>query len=490
MKLQKILFWGIMMFMLCLPHYAYSIAAFPGAQGFGANSVGGRGGTVIKVTNLNDSGAGSFREAVTASGARIVVFAVSGIINLTSDLRITNPYITIAGQTSPGGILITGNRVIINTHDVIIQHIRFRLGTHGAASPADLESFDTLSIYGNAVASWYPNQGYNIIIDHCSISWGVDENLTIGLGAYNVTVQWSVVSEGLSNAGHPKGEHSKGLMVSTKYTTSPMSVSLHHNFIAHNVERSPLICCGEGSVITDVVNNVIYNFKGGLSMQSYGNSSGNEKVNWIHNYVKQGPNSNSYAYEAIHTATSGVSPTPIIYVEGNVGSRRLNQSDGQWYVGENWLDKLLNEGYRSATAWSAPSVKTATMSLDVANCILSGVGATAPVRDSVDTKVIADFTKGTGAYKDNVSYPGDFPTFSTPSPATDNDSDGMADSWETSQGLDTTINDSRLDKDKDGYTNIEEYLHYLSTKSYTYDTKCMPDTNANPPAPPQALKIN
>lgn len=484
MNFQKHIFLSVLLLLMCWPGYAYSISAFPGAQGFGANSVGGRGGQVIKVTNLNDSGTGSLRAAATASGARTIVFNVSGIINLQSELEISNPYITIAGQTSPGGILVTGRPVLINTHDVIVQHIRFRIGTHGAGGNSSLlETFDTLKIYGNGNAAWFPNAAYNIIIDHCSISWGVDENVDISVGAYNLTIQWSIVSEGLSNAGHPKGEHSKGLLIDTKYAGSYVpTVSLHHNYFAHNVDRNPYICCGSPSATLDAVNNVVYNFYGALSMIS----ESTDHVNWIHNYVKQGPGSNANAYEAINFASDPAAPS--VYMEGNIGSRRLSQTSNEWSIGRMWYDELLNTGYRKTTPWPAPAVNKATMSPSVASCILSAVGATAPVRDSVDTRVINEYNSGTGSYKDTIAYPSGFPTFGTPSPPTDTDGDGIADTWEDANGLNKNVNDANLDKNGNGYTNIEDYLHYLSSKSYTFNTLCMP--YFNPPASPKLLNVN
>lgn len=460
--------------------FGAGLPAFPGAQGFGAKSVGGRGGTVIKVTNLNDSGSGSLRAAVTASGPRTVVFTVSGIINLQNDLYVNNPYITIAGQTSPGGILVTGRSTIINTHDVVIQHMRFRVGSHNVANA---ETHDTLGIYGDAVPSWFPNKGYNIMIDHCSVSWGIDENFALGLDVTDVTVQWSVISEGLNNAGHPKGKHSKGLLVDTKYTNVPMRISLHHNYFAHNADRNPLISGTFDNAVPDVVNNVVYNYYGALSMIT----EGNVKASWVHNYVKPGLDSVSWGgYPAQHLS-AGESIIPRVYSEGNISPKRPDQSYDDWSVGNMWYDTLLDQRYRLQTRLSAPAVKTATSSLGMANCVLSAVGATAPVRDSVDTRVVTDFANGTGSIRDNVSYPADFPVFSnTPAPA-DADNDGMADAWEASVGLNTTRNDSALDRNNDGYTNIEDYLSYLSTKSFTYDPVCMPDTTI--PSPPKNFSV-
>lgn len=456
------------------------LLAFPGAEGFGANSIGGRGGTIVKVTNLNDSGSGSFREAVYTNprhyangsgsrykyesedvyearldneGRKTVVFEVSGIINLMSTLNIDMPYLTIAGETSPGGVMITGAQTNIRNHDVIIRHMRFRVGSHNIANGADPEKLDSLSIVGKY---WGGVNADNIIIDHSSFGWGVDETLSVTGGVTNSTIQWSTITEGLSRAGHPKGEHSKGLMISGKYVY-PSSISIHHNYIAHNNDRNPLVYSpADVDVLADVVNNVIYNWKGGLSPSG----GGAAKINWDNNYVRQGSNSNSYSFEVI-LGDINIDPTPLMYVYGNVGSTRLNQSDPQWNVGFGWKNELLDEEWRRLTKWTVPNVITSVMTEAVANDILIKVGATAPVRDSVDARVIADFATGTGNIRDNVTYPDDFPTFQNITPPTDSDNDGMADSWEISTfgNISKTNNE---DEDGDGYTNIEEYLHYLA----------------------------
>lgn len=457
--------------------------AFPGAEGFGMNSAGGRGGRIIKVTNLNDSGPGSFREAVEAPsrhyadgsysweseedyqgrldayGPRIVVFEVSGIINLESDVWITYPYLTIAGQTSPGGILVTGFQTTLKAHDVIMQHMRFRVGSHRIADGVDPEQLDPFDIWGPYWGESLDTS--NIIIDHCSFSWGVDETLTITGGVMDTTIQWCIVSEGLSQAGHPKGEHSKGLMVSGKYEY-PNRVSLHHNYIAHNTSRNPLMSSPDGvDVIVDGVNNVSYNWYGGLSPAC----DGAAKCNWVHNYAKKGPESNDYSYEVTHYSDSSITPMPLLYVYGNIGSRRLSQDKPQWNVGWYYRDQLADEAWRKSEPWPAPHVITTEMSYEYALEILKNVGATKPVRDSVDVRIVADFAAGTGVIIDNITYPDDFATFANPAPPVDNDNDGMADIWESGKGLNTAVDDSASDRDSDGYTNIEEYLYYLSTGS-------------------------
>ncbi len=442
----------VMLILLISITSSFGQIAFPGAEGYGANSIGGRGGQVIKVTNLDDNGLGSFREAVMTLGPRIVVFEVSGIINLESDLFILNPNITIAGQTSPGGILITGRRTKINTHDVIIQHIRFRVGSHQIANGADAEKLDALNIVGKR---WGSNEAYNIIIDHCSISWGVNENLSITGGVTNATVQWCIISEGLSNAGHPDGEHSKGLMISGKYEF-PNSVSIHHNYIAQNTTRTPLIYSPDDvETVVDGVNNITYNWKGGLSPTT----DGLPKVNWVHNFAKQGKQSHSYSYEFRHSPSG--TPTQQFYVEGNIGSTRLSQSEPHWNVGLSWRNELLPTAWQRTSPWPAPPVNTTEMSYDYALEILADVGATAPVRDAVDARVIADFAAGTGDIIDNVTYPDDFPTFQDLPALLDTDDDGMPDTWETTIGLNPLEADNNTPMIS-GYTAIEEYLNELT----------------------------
>lgn len=453
--------------LLTYPVYANAIPAFPGAEGFGANSIGGRGGQVLKVTNLNDSGPGSLRDAVTQSGPKIVIFEVSGIINLTSRLTITEPYLTIAGETSPGGILITGYSTMLNAHDVIIRHLRFRVGSHRVTdgSNADPETLDAFTIWGNRIPGG-GNDAYNIVIDHCSFSWGVDETFSTSYNARDITIQWCIFSEALSDAGHPKGKHSKGLLFSGKW--SPDSkISLHHSYIAHNYDRNPLLS-GPEPVFADIRNNIIYNWHSALSVGFQENGRGN----LIHNYMKLGPDGSSTAFEA-YVIEPVSTEDHIIYTEGNIGISRTSQSDPEWCVAYQWSGTLANDRFQKSSPHDTTLVTTHTMNQNVANCILTAVGATAPSRDSVDTRVIADFAAGTGCIIDNVTYPDDYPVFSTPASPLDTDNDGMPNSWEHSYGLNPSINDSAQDKDNDGYTNIEEYLHYLSEKSYAYNEQCM-----------------
>ena len=230
--------------------------SFPGAVGWAAQTLGGRGGQIIRVTNLNADGSGSFKAAVETKGPRIVVFEVGGVIDLgRTTLTIKEPYITIAGQTAPSpGITLIRAGIDVRGHDVIIRHIRVRTGVDGQAKRSGWEA-DALS----TVAA------HNVIVDHCTFSWGVDENMSASGPRFtgntpdqwragtsrNVTFSYNLAAEGLADASHPKGEHSKGSLVHDNVT----NILFYRNIWAHNVERSPLF---KGGVRGSVINNLIY----------------------------------------------------------------------------------------------------------------------------------------------------------------------------------------------------------------------------------------
>jgi len=395
--------------------------AFPGAEGFGAGTAGGRGGTIIKVTNLNDSGTGSLRAACSASGARIVVFNVSGTITLSSDIAISNPYITIAGQTSPGGICLRKYGLNPRTHDVVIRHIRSRAGNES----------------GDAVHGVNINNGaYNVILDHCSLSWGVDEDAGVGGSSHDITFQRCIISEGLYNAGHPEGHHSCGFI----NNPSDTNISLHHNLFALNDERNPR---SHGGVV-DARNNVIYHPG---SSCAYLGGDGYFQTNWVKNYML-GANRRSVKFLS---GTSGK-----VYVQGNKDPYRTSDSQSEWTVVDG-----SESVYRSSTPFTAPAITE----IDVFptnllfDNVLDNCGATLPVRDAVDTRIVDDVRNETGGFINTPSDVGGWPTLSGGSPPTDTDGDGMPDSWETPRGLNPNSNDSAGDRDGDGYTNIEEYIN-------------------------------
>ncbi len=431
-----------------------AVPAFPGAEGFGANTLGGRGGRIIEVTNLNDTGSGSLRACVDASGARICVFRTGGLIQLASPLRIVNPYITIAGQTAPGGGITLkkisgGDTLAIVTHDVVLRYMTFRPGPGGENHAGEIAS--------NGVHL------YNILIDHCSFSWGTDEVLETWYRVSDTTIQWSIVSEGLNCSTHSKGCHSKGLMVGgyadseSKTALGSENISVHHNLFAHNGERNPLI---QTSGLVDVVNNVSYN-PFGVFMYLYMKSNSVVPVNFVGNYYKYGPNTSAGKYE-IKTYDDGGAGAQV-YVASNIGPHRTSDSQAQ-----NIVVDPESRGYLTQTRFAAPAVTTTSAS-QAYDQVLAGSGNNAGLdcdgswvlrRDAIDARVVNDVRNRTGGIIDDPSQVGGWITPASGTPCQDSDLDGMPDLWETDHGLDPNNgSDAAADRDGDGYPNIEEYIN-------------------------------
>jgi len=438
-----------------------ALPAFPGAEGFGAYTVGGRGGRVIEVTNLSDSGNGSLRACVVAQGPRICVFRTGGLIQLDTSLTVTQPYITIAGQTAPGGGITlkpagsNGFTLLnIQTHDVILRYISSRPGPGG--------SNNALLIAHNGTPI------YNIVVDHCSFSWATDEVLTTWYRVYDTTIQWSIISEGLDCSTHPKGCHSKGLMVGgyagseSKDGIGSENITAHHNLIVHNGERGPLVqVCG----VAQMINNVTYNSYWTFSHQQDNCIIPNtpSTVNWIGNYHKRGSDSTSNTdLKMIPSDEGNYSGGGRIYVKGNIGPSRTDDGQPESY----WVDS----GSRSHIVTSpapAPSVN-ATDALTAYEDVLVGAGNNRGLacdgswfdrRDSIDTRIVNDVKNGTGHIIDDPSEVGGWITPVSGTACPDGDHDGMPEEWELAIGLDPASDDSALDQDHDGYTNIEEYLN-------------------------------
>ncbi|HVQ07664.1 MAG TPA: pectate lyase [Allosphingosinicella sp.] len=245
--------WILLLALLPAPAFAQ---AFPGAEGWAAQTVGGRGGTIIRVTNLNPGGPGSFRAAVETRGPRIVVFEVAGVIDMgLTTLDITEPFLTIGGQTAPSpGITLIRGGIDIRTHDVVVRHIRVRTGVSGRGPRSGWEA-DAISTVG----------AWNVIVDHCTLTWALDENLSASgprfAGAtvadwrrgasHDITFSYNLLAEGLAHGSHPKGEHSKGSLIHDNAT----GILIYRNIYAHNYERSPLL---KGGVHAALVNNLIF----------------------------------------------------------------------------------------------------------------------------------------------------------------------------------------------------------------------------------------
>ncbi len=381
--------------------------AFPGAEGFGKYTKGGRGGKVYIVTNLNDSGPGSLREAVEAEGPRIVVFEVDGTIFLKSALKIENDYITIAGQSAPGdGICLSDYPLVVDASEVIIRYIRCRLG-------------DEMTQDADGVGGGQYGQK-NVILDHLSVSWSIDECLSI-YKTENLTVQWCLVSSSLSKSKHTKGSHGFGGI------WGGYNATFHHNLLAHHSSRNPRFSSVEGTKNVDYRNNVVYNWG---YKAAYGGGRGGY-INFVDNYYKPGP-ATTNPREFLAVADDG---TSRYYVSGNVveGQDDIN-ADNRLGVG----GKKPAEGMVS-TPWPAEPFKTHSTS-DLVEAVLESVGCSF-ARDSFDAAVVDQVRTGTAPWGRNgiVDAPedcGGLPELKAGKPAKDRNRNGIPDRWERKHGSD------------------------------------------------------
>jgi hypothetical protein len=411
--------------------------AFPEAEGYGKYTVGGRGGAVYEVTNLNATGAGSLGAAISASGARTVVFRVAGTIE--GSFSINNGNITIAGQTAPGdGICIKGN-LNINASDVIIRYIRVRLDP---------------SIEADAISSRFKK---NIILDHVSASWSSDEVMSLYHGT-NVTIQWCMITEGCAkfvngtNTGHRFG----GIW-GNNYSTC------HHNLIAHNDSRNPR--WASGSQFSDYRNNVLYNwgyqscYGGGAMQDGATNLFDHTTINMVANYYKPGPATGSGVRDRIAEPSE----------DNGVGSWFVTNNVVEGYpavTANNWLGIDGSSYIKLNASWDAMPINEETPLVAYTN-VLAHAGCSKPNRDSVDTRIMNEAATGTATYGNNgiITYPSDvggWPTLATGTPPTDTDHDGMPDSWETAHGLNPNNAADRNSYTLNPvYTNLEVYLNEL-----------------------------
>ncbi|WP_297088117.1 pectate lyase [uncultured Draconibacterium sp.] len=454
-------------FLFCSQVYSQQLA-FPTAEGYGKFTKGGRGGVVYEVTNLNDSGKGSLRAAVEAKGPRTVVFRISGTIDLKSNLEIKNPYITIAGQTAPGdGITLKRYPLKISADEVIIRYIRVRLGDESGGAE-------------DAISSRYTN---NIILDHVSASWSIDETLSI-YHCKNVTVQWCMITESLFESNHTKGSaHGYGGIWGSDYG------SYHHNLIAHHSSRNPRFASGCGN--TDYRNNVLYNWGyqscyGAETVQLNSDKFTFSNINMVGNYQKAGP---------------ATVPGEIAHRIVSPSSRNQEKDYGKWYIAENaiegnsWVSKNnwlggvqpkgseFLEGFKLDEPWPAMPINQQTPD-DAYASVLKHAGASLPNRDAVDNRIVDEVKNGYATYEgatyethskvrkvtdplkkcgiiDTQDDVGGWPELkSLPAPI-DSDHDGMPDNWEKENGLDPENASDRNIVATDGYTMLEKYLNNI-----------------------------
>lgn len=421
--------------------------AFPGAEGFGAYSQGGRGGKVLHVTTLADEGPGSLRWAVEQEGPRTIVFDISGTIKLKNRLTIRNPYITIAGQTAPGdGICLRDGMLGITASDVIVRYIRCRLGDQGRGG-------DAISI----------GKGEDIIVDHCSASWSTDEVLSASTRnptLTRVTVQWCFITEALNPKGHGFGSLIRG--------TGGAKYSFLHNLYAHNRGRNPRPGNYDSNphdkdpkgLLLDFRNNILYNWGGGHA--GYNNDAKSvTRLNYVGNYLVPGADS-----EATGNAYSTRSPYNQAFFAGNLYNGKL--PDDPWSVvnyHRDWTDDII-DAYKQSQSFETGPIHPEDASTAFKRVMQIG-GASLPKRDAVDTRVVNDVQNRTGRIINSQEEVGGWPSLnSTPAPA-DEDRDGMPDSWETTNGLNPNDPEDRNGIGEGGYTHLEQYLNELCRQKET-----------------------
>jgi len=394
-KIKVIHVLSIIMFLLLktgLISPASSQPVFLGAKSFGTDTPAGRGGAIIKVTNLDSDGQGSFREALNTKGPRIIVFEVGGIIDLNKvPLILDEPFVTIAGQTAPSpGITLIRGGMTITAHDILIKHIRFRMGDAGAAKGFEPD------------VSTHGPEAYNIVIDHCSFAWGIDENLSISGPRFNgtegtsrkITLSNNIIAEGLFNSIHSKGAHSMGTLVHDYCT----EVAIIGNLFAHNSERNPWF---KGYATGVIVNNVIYNPSiwsirlGYVAKEWAGQKTKPHppKVAIIGNCMKHG-NDTPKSLSMIGTNSEGEA-----YIEDNITYKKTREIATLITGNIKILKKkpLWHKGL------------TALPSIEAVDYVLKNAGARPKDRDMVDKRIINDFIENKGKLINSQEEVGGYP---------------------------------------------------------------------------------
>ena len=442
--------------------YGQPPVAFPGAEGFGKHTAGGRGGKVLFVDNLNDHGAGSLREAVRTKGARTVIFRVSGTIFLESVLEIKNDSLTLAGQTAPGdGVCIAGYPVKIHADHIIIRYLRFRLG-------------DVRQTEDDAVSA---SRRRHLIIDHCSMSWSTDECASF-YDNENFTLQWCILSESLRRSVHVKGAHGYGGIWGGKKAT------FHHNLLAHHSSRNPRFCGAryheqtKDTELADFRNNVIYNW--GFN-SSYAGENG--QYNIVNNYYKPGPATQKRVRSRILEAWQskdrlGFHDFGRFYVAGNVMEGNDAVTTNNWegvnyklYIEKEGVDRDITDSDSLYERCHSPQpfeydIETQHTAHEAYEAVLQQAGASL-VRDAVDRRIMDEVRNGAFTYGDNgmidsQTQVGGWPELASRPAPPDTDNDGMPDAWEDARGLNKNDpSDNVAYTLCTDYTNVEMYTNEI-----------------------------
>jgi hypothetical protein len=391
-----------------------SVTVFPGAQGYGIDTVAGRGGRIIHVTNLNDSGTGSFRAAVESSGPRIVVFDISGTIELQSDIRISDPYITVAGQTAPApGIQLRNQTVNVSTHDVLIQHMAFRPGDTFVSGSG-----------GEVHALVVSSSAYNCVFDHLSLYWGIDE--CVGVYGDNLTFSNCIIAEGLDDSYHPDGPHSCGMLI----MGGAHNVALLRNLYAHHNHRSPWV--KEDTKVFHA-NNYAYDSRGTFFNYTTDRDPYTGDLISVSNVYGKGPSSDT---------TKGLSVSDY-FISADVYETDSKGDSESPYGVLSTLVKMDSK-YRVDSYPFDPPTYTRLASSEVKSHILAHAGSRPASRDGADARVINDLKNFSGSLIDSPSQVGGWPDYPV-----------------NTRVFDAGSNPNG-DDDGDGYTNIEETLYEMA----------------------------
>ncbi|MDB6005172.1 MAG: hypothetical protein JWR15_2159 [Prosthecobacter sp.] len=491
---------AMLAFTLGLAHAAEPrIPAFPGATGAGMYASGGRGGSVAVVTNLNADGPGSFADAVSQPN-RIVVFAVSGIIDLSKmgrpgkdkagKIAISQPNITVAGQTAPGeGICIKGGTLLISASNVIVRHLRSRRGWNFERDTGDAIEFKAPALGAAATAEGQTDEAFkkrqekkeergkfvhdfagmtDVIVDHCSTSWATDENLTC-THVDRATLSWNIAAEGLdyTNPKQTPPNHSEGGLWGSGAPDG--RATMHHMLYAHNRLRNPRLTGGDDvPAVLTMFNSVVYNWL------EYATHTGSERVhfNWMNNCYKPGPS--TPAEIATHAFEFHGDPEARVYAHGNLMSASAEATaNNKLAVFHNQKFKKTSAADKEAMKVDAPfgePLPPMQSAQDAYASVLADVGATLPARDAVDLRIIQSVREGKGAL---IGKETDLPEHqrwpdyrSLPAPA-DADKDGIPDFWEIQFGLNPQDAKDSARITAGGYANIEHYLNNTTPRQET-----------------------